>query len=454
MLKFSVIKRKTDFCTTFIYMRRSRTTGKNSFVNFIRQRIGGVKRGRISLVINIAVWSMGLSFAALIVASSVIRGFKEEISRKIFDFWGHIHITSSNIYQNFESDPIYIDRGLMSKIASTDQFQPESLDGRGELVKGSIESISVERVTPFITLPVLMESSKEMEGIFLKALEASEAWLRDYKPYLLEGSFDSLRTNEKTVIVSETTSRRLGLTTGDFCLVHWISSGKQKTKRLKVSGIYKTGLLEYDKSFALAPLTMLQDLQNWDKQQITGYEISISEPNKAESFNNYIFYELLPLDWFSSSVVQRFRNIFQWLQLQSKNETVLIFLLSIVVLSNLGTIFLILIIDRIKMIGVLKALGARNSSVRSIFILLGLRIILKSLLIGNALGLAICLIQKHFRLLKLSEDDYYLSYAPVQINLSYLLLMNLGAVIISLLFMLIPSLFIARVRPLRTIRFD
>jgi lipoprotein-releasing system permease protein len=270
----------------------------------------------------------------------------------------------------------------------------------------------------------------------------------------MEGSFDSLEVSAESLIISETSSRRLGLDVGDFCLVHWISSGKQKTRRLIVTGIYKTGLIEYDKSFALGSMMLLRDLQAWEKEQITGYEVSIDDPGKAESFNNYIFYQLLPLDWFSSSVVQRFRNIFQWLQLQGKNETVLIFLLSIVVLSNLGTVFLILIIDRIKMIGVLKALGARNTSVRSIFVLLGLRIILKALFIGNMIGLAICLIQKYFRILKLSEDDYYLSYAPVQINLTYLVLMNAGAIIISLLFMLIPSIFIARVRPLRTIRFD
>ena len=420
----------------------------------MRHRIGGVKRSRISLVINIAVWSMGLSFAALIVASSVIRGFKEEISKKIFDFWGHIHITSSNIYQNFESDPIRLDRSLMNEIASTTQYQAEIIDDRGELVKGDTENVRVERVTPFITLPVLMESSGEMEGIFLKALEGSAAWKKDYQPYLLQGSFDSLQSNPEALIVSETTSRRLGLSKGDLCLVHWISRGKQKTKRLRIQGIYKTGLIEYDKSFALSSMLLLQDLQSWDQEQITGYEISIDDPNKAESFNNYIFYQILPLDWFSSSVIQRFRNIFQWLQLQGQNEIVLIFLLSVVVLSNLGTIFLILIIDRIKMIGVLKALGARSSSVRNIFIHLGLRVILKSLLIGNTIGLSICLIQKYFHVLKLSEDDYYLSYAPVQINLSYLLLMNVGAVIVSLLFMLVPSLFIARVRPLRTIRFD
>ncbi len=435
-------------------MSLSMNRGNRSFVQFIRHRIGGVKRGRISLVINIAVWSMGLSFAALIVASSVIRGFKEEISRKIFDFWGHIHITSSNIYQNFESDPIRLDRSLMNDIESTEEYQAEIIDDGGELVKGRTEKVGVERVTPFITLPVLLESSNEMEGIFLKALEASAAWRKDYQPYLLEGSFDSIQSNPEALIVSETSSRRLGLEMGDLCLVHWISSGRQKTKRLRIQGVYKTGLIEYDKSFALASMTLLQELQGWDKEQITGYEVSIDDPNKAESFNNYIFYELLPMDWFSSSVVQRFRNIFQWLQLQGKNEIVLIFLLSIVVMSNLGTIFLILIIDRIKMIGVLKALGARSSSVRNIFILLGLRIILKSLFIGNAIGLSICLIQKHFRILKLSEDDYYLSYAPVQINLSYLLLLNVGAIIVSLLFMLIPSLFITRVRPLKTIRFD
>lgn len=435
-------------------MSLSRNRGNKSFVQFIRHRIGGVKRSRISLVINIAVWSMGLSFAALIVASSVIRGFKEEISKKIFDFWGHIHITSSNIYQNFESDPIRLDRSLMNEIASTTEYQAEIINDRGELVKGETENVEVERVTPFITLPVLMESSDEMEGIFLKALEGSEAWRKDYQPYLLEGSFDSLQSNPEALIVSETTSRRLDLSQGDFCLVHWISSGRQKTKRLRVQGIYKTGLIEYDKSFALSSMVLLQDLQSWDDEQITGYEISIDNPSKAESFNSYIFYQILPLDWFSSSVIQRFRNIFQWLQLQGQNEIVLIFLLSVVVLSNLGTIFLILIIDRIKMIGVLKALGARSSSVRNIFIHLGLRVILKSLLIGNTIGLSICLIQKYFHVLKLSEDDYYLSYAPVQINLSYLLLMNLGAIIVSLLFMLVPSLFIARVRPLRTIRFD
>jgi lipoprotein-releasing system permease protein len=397
---------------------------------------------------------MAFSIATLIAASAIIRGFKSEISKKIFDFWGHIHITSANIYESFESEPIELDDQLIKDLSELREFTPEFINDQGQVEKGDLMNIRINRVTPFITLPILMETKSEMEGLFLKAVHLDRQWLLENESYIKLGSFSSLDTAQSGIVLSETTASRIKAELGDWLLVHWIRQNRQKSKRLKVVGIYNTGLIEYDKAFAFSSMDLLRDLQDWNEDQITGYEIGIDEAEKAEALNNYIFYEKLPLDWFSVSVTNRFRNIFQWLRLQSKNETVLIGLLSIVVLINLATVFLILLINRVRVIGVLKALGAPNQDIRMIFIYIAAGIVFRALIFGNVIGIAFCLLQKYFHIIKLREEDYYLSYAPVELNLSYLISFNILAMTLTILFMFIPALLISRFNPMKIIRFD
>ncbi len=425
---------------------------KNSFRSLILEKLKSSEGSRIKVVLNIAQWTMGISFAILIAASAIIRGFHNEISTKIFNFWGHIHVTSTDFLQTFESAPIELDQDFIDEIKAIKEYPLEEMNSQGELVSNSNENVDVKDVRSFITLPIMLESKTEYEGIFLKASEP-KAFL-DNTEYMVKGSYPRSGLEKNEILISEHGSKRLSIDTGDFVKIHWIRNGKQKTKRLKVSGIYKTGLLEYDRVFAFTNLEFLQDLQNWDKDQVSGYELILSEAEKAESLNNYIFYEHLPLDWFSTSVTQKFRNIFQWLALQSQNEVVLVVLLGIVVLINLATVLLILIIDRIRMIGILKSFGASVKDIRMIFFSLGMRIVWRSLLIGNVLGIGLCLFQKYFKVFKLSEEDYYLKYVPISIDVSYLLIFNLGVLIAVMLFMLIPSSYIQKIHPLRILRFD
>lgn len=222
----------------------------------------------------------------------------------------------------------------------------------------------------------------------------------------------------------------------------------------QVGGIYKTGLEEYDRKFALCDIRVVQDLLGWNHRQVAGFEIWLDDIHDLDLYNSYIYDEVLPPDLLCVSIRDKFPAIFEWLQLQDYNEVVILSLMLAVAIVNMITALLVLVLERTTMIGVLKALGETNGRIRQIFLYHAAVITLTGMFWGNLLGIGFCLLQDRYHLISLNEADYYLSYAPVQLNWFPWLLINLGTLAVTLVFLLLPSFVVSKISPVRAIRFE
>jgi lipoprotein-releasing system permease protein len=223
---------------------------------------------------------------------------------------------------------------------------------------------------------------------------------------------------------------------------------------MEIVGIYNTGIEEYDKQFAIVDMKLLQTAMGWDSTLAAGYEVILDYPEDMAVWNEYIYIEELPASLYCETIREKFDNIFGWLNLQDINERVIFLLMIIVAVITMITTYLILILERTHTIGVLKSLGATSRDVVKIFLYCAFYIITRGMLLGNLLGLGLCWIQQQFHLIKLDEVNYLVDRAPVLFDVWTIVLINLGVLSITLLFLLIPSLLIASIKPVRIFRFN
>ena len=426
---------------------------------FIARRVAtSGQRSFSRLIIRIAITAIALSVTVMIVATALIAGFKKQISSKIFGFWGHIHITSTSVTRTFEAYPVsryqvfYDSLHTVGKVQYEDKARLLGYDLgylRTYETQGGIRHVQV-----FAHKPGIIKTKTDIEGIILKGVGTDFQW-NNLQEYLVDGRFiefpDSGRSSD--IIISDQTSRRMKLSVGDQFIMHFVEEGRQLRRRLKVCGIYKTGLEEYDRKFALVDIRLLQEVMGWSEEQVGGFEVFIDHIDDLEPLNEYIYYEVIPNDLYSQTIKDKFGSIFEWLALQDINELVILVLIIIVSIINMITALLILILERTNMIGILKALGSNNWNIRKIFLYHAAYIIGIGILIGNVVGIGLCLLQDRFEFIKLSEADYYLSVAPVELNIWTILLLNLGTLIVTLLFLVIPSYLVTRISPVKAIRF-
>jgi lipoprotein-releasing system permease protein len=410
------------------------------------------------LIIRIAIVSVALSISVMIVASSMVHGFKKEISQKIFDFWGHIQITEAFTSSALETEPTIFPTGLVDSIKVIErvtyqwpiEFFGRSLDRTRELRTNG----GIKYAYQYIQYPAVITTKDDMEGILIKGVSEDypKAFFEDY---LVEGNTLGYSSGEdRDLIISSVTSDRLFLSVGDQIILHFVKEGNLIQRRFNVAGVYKTGLGEYDKKVAFANAEAIQEVLSWTTDQVSGIEVVLDDIEDLEILNFYLYQETLPPDIYTRSIRQRAASIFDWLELQNLNEVIILGLMMMVCVVNMITALLILIVERTQMIGVLKALGARNWQVRKVFIRQATNILVKGLLWGNVVGLGICLLQKKFEFVKLQEEDYYLSVAPIDFNLPMILLINFGTLLVTILFLILPSYFISRISPTKAIRFS
>lgn len=426
---------------------------------FIARRIaaaGGKNFSRI--IIRIAVVAVALSVAVMIAATALIAGFKNEISRKIFEFWGHIHITDTAYSLSFEPTPIDRDQDFypsLDSVSGITYTEPETILGfeTGREVerhsRGGIRHIQV-----YAHKPGIIRTKTAMEGILLKGVGPDFDW-NNLKPYLLEGHNINLQDSvpSRDIIISRQTADRLQVGVGDRFIVHFVKSGEQLRRRFEICGIYKTGLEEYDRKFALCDIREVQQLLGWENDQVAGFELWLDDLRDLNLYNDYIYQEVLPPDLLCVSIRTKFPAIFEWLDLQDLNEIVILGLMLAVAIVNMITALLVLVLERSTMIGVLKALGETDRRIRRIFLYYAAVITLRGMFWGNLIGLGFCFLQDRFHLIKLNEADYYLSYAPVQVQWLPVLGVNIGTLVVTLLFLILPSFLVSKIAPVRAIQF-
>lgn len=428
---------------------------------FIARRVArSGQRSFSRLIIRLAAAAIALSMAVMIVATALIAGFKNQISKKIFGFWGHIHISDTNINRSiFEAYPINLDQPFYPDLDTIAQVsylkRPEFLGiqwsnfYREHLTKGGIEHIQ-----GFALKPGIIETKNEIEGIILKGIGRDFNW--DFlAQYLQEGQQLELgdSTASNGILISRQTADRLDIQVGDKFIVYFVQREAQLKRAFRVDGIYKTGLEEYDRKFALVDIRKIQQLLDWSEEEVAGFEVFIENIDDLEPITEYLYSEVLPPKLYAESIRDKFPNIFEWLELQNINEKVILALMLVVGIINMMTALMILILERTNMIGILKALGSRNWAIQRIFLYYAAYIIGVGLFWGNLIGLTICWLQYQFEFIKLSEADYYLSVAPVEFRVWTILALNALAICVTLVFLIIPSYLVTRIHPVRAIKF-
>lgn len=437
-----------------------------NFPYFIARRVAvsdtsSGERSFSKLIIRIAIVAVALSVAVMIVATALIRGFKNEISSKIFGFWGHIHITDTNIagslldtYPMDLNQPFYPSLDTLRSVKYLDYRSLFGVDGWWEHTVEKQTKGGVRHIQQFAVKPGIVQTDETIEGLILKGAGKDFDW--DFmEQYLVRGRRLELKDTSmsREILISQQTADRLKVDTAASLIITFVQDGNQIRRRFDIVGIYKTGLEEYDQRFALVDIRQIQRILGWTENQISGFEVFIDNIDDLGPITEYIYFNVLPNDLYAETIREKFPAIFEWLELQNINEVVILALMIIVSIINMMTALMILILERTNMIGTLKALGSSNWTIRRIFLYHAAYIITLGLLWGNVIGIALCLIQKKFELITLSEADYYLSVAPIELDFWVIFLLNIGTLSIILLFLIIPSYLVTRISPVKAIRF-
>jgi len=429
--------------------------------HFIAKRIAITNTGSFTkVIIRIAIAAISVSLTVMILTTAIITGFKKEISDKIFGFWGHIHITDSNINRNFELTPISKDEKYFDEVRDIKQieYQSEAKIFGFKLPDKSEDKATfggVKGVHPYIILPGLLSTRENFHGVLLKGVDATYDWSK-MKSFIKQGT--QIRylkdSSSSELLLSKNISDKLKIKTGDKVVLSFIRDNAQIKKRFQICGIYNTGLEEYDKRFGLVDLKKLQEILGWQSSDVQGMEITLDDVRDLDVISEYVYYEILPQQLYAESIRSKFPSIFEWLNLQDINEKIILQLMVLVAIINMITVLLILILERTQMIGILKSLGMNNWHIRKIFIYHAGYIIFFGLIIGNMVGIGIALLQKHFMFISLDETNYYLSTAPIEINWITLLLLNAGTFLVTIIALVLPTMLVTRISPVKALRFD
>lgn len=407
--------------------------------------------GFTRVILWVATGAVALSVAVMIVSLALMTGFKQEITKKMFGFWGHIHISDPRSIRSYEALPFDYDSNLVSSILAIDQVHLSEADY--DLPSKKLDSkAGVKYVQAYIYLPGIITHDDQMEGIILKGIGKDYNWSNINQYRESTETWDKLADDE--IIISNITANRLRLKEGDKFIVHFVREGNQLERRFTIKGIYRTGLEENDARFAIASIDRVRNILGWQPNQVSGIEIAIDEIDDLDMITEYIYQEKIPKSLYAENIREKFPSLFEWLELQDINTIVIIGLMLAVAIINMITALLILILERTQMIGILKSMGAKDVSIRQVFLWFAMFIIAGGILFGNVIGLGLAWLQHRFRFIKLDEADYYLDYAPVHVLPWHLIVVNLGALIVIGLCLIAPSYLVSKINPIKTIHFN
>lgn len=407
--------------------------------------------GFTRVILWIATGAVSLSVAVMIIALGMMTGFKQEITKKMFGFWGHIHISDPRVIHSYEALPFTYDPDLVESLETVRQVYSAEVGPDGGSPKEASKG-GIDHVQSYIYLPGIITHDNQMEGIVLKGIGEDFDWNRfnDYNES--GGIWTSLAIDE--IIISQVTANRLRLNIDDKMILHFVKEGRQLQRRFTIKGIYKTGLEESDTKFALASIDRVREILEWNETQISGLEITIEDIDDLGIITDYIYQHEIPPQLYAENIREKFPSLFEWLELQDINTVVIIGLMLAVAIINMITALLILILERTQMIGILKSMGARDASIRKVFLWFAMFITAGGILIGNILGLGLAFLQDKYRFIKLDEADYYLDYAPVTVLPWHLIAVNLGALLIIAICLFAPSFLVGKINPIKTIHFQ
>jgi lipoprotein-releasing system permease protein len=397
---------------------------------------GGAENTAISgtrPIVRIAIGGIALGIAVMIIAMAIVTGFREEIKNKVVSFGADIIVTR---YGNINAlEPVPISRNQ--------HFDPPLTD---------IEGISHMQV--FATKAGIVKTDEEIEGVVVKGVGSDFDWTF-FQNHLVEGAvFNTTDTSRsKNILISQPIAKKLKLNVGDRMEIFFIQGEQQRARIFNVSGIYLTGLEEFDRMYVITDIAHIQRLNQWQPDEVAGFEVFVDDFDRVDELDAKV-YDAIGSELYSASVKELQPQIFDWLELQNVNVQVIILLMLVVAGFNMVSALLIMIIERVNMIGILKALGMADGHIRNIFLHQAIYLTGVGMFWGNVVGIGLCLLQQHFGLITLDQASYYVSVVPINLQLGHILALNAGTLFFCFLMMLLPSFIVARISPLKAIRFD
>jgi lipoprotein-releasing system permease protein len=390
-------------------------------------------------IMRLSVVSVALSVAVMIVTMSVLIGFKQQITEKVTGFLSHIQITNYDGNSSYETNPI--DKNLY--------FLPE------------IKALpNVRYVQPYALKAGIIATKENIQGVVLKGVDQSFDW-RFFDANMTSGAHfivnDSASSN--AVCISQTLASLLQLDLGSTFDMYFVQDPPRQ-RRFKIAGIFDTKFGELDKLFVLCDMRHAQRLNNWTSDQITGYEIYLTDFAKLNvafaDISEHAFYTVSPDNtrFMVENITQRYPQIFDWLQLMDMNALIVLVLMLMVAGFNMISSLLIMLLERTTLIGLLKAFGTTKTSLQKIFVYQSLFVAGRGLLWGNFIGIALCLVQQHFGIIELNPSTYYLSQVPINIHWGYVLLLNAGTLAAIVFMLIVPSLMVSKISPSKVLRFN
>ena len=382
-------------------------------------------------IVRIAIAGIALGMTVMIVAIAVVTGFKKEIQDKVIGFGGHIQITNYDSNSSYEVKPV----------EKKQSFYP------------ALNKLSgVKHIQVFATKAGIIKTENDIEGIVLKGIGSDFDW-GFFQNKIIEGGgftvIDSVKNND--IIISKYTSRKLKLKVGDNLIFYFIQD-PPRMRKLTVSGIYETGLEDFDKTYALCDIAHIQKLNDWSENQVGGFEVLLNDFNSMDKIGKEI-YANIGYNLNAKTIKEIHPQIFDWLGLQDINVEIIIILMILVAGINMVSALLIVILERTNMIGIIKAMGAKNWSVRKIFLYVAVYLISIGVIIGNIIGITLCILQRYYGIMKLDQESYYVSVVPIHFSIPDLLLLNLGTIVTCVSILIIPSYIITKINPIKAIRF-
>ena len=410
---------------------------------FIARRIHFSKENNKKKVskpaVRIALGGIALGLAVMILSLAIVVGFKNEVGRKVMGFGSHIQITSLTNNRTYDLPPISFSDTLISAIKA-------------------VPNVSYTQITA--TKPAIIKTKTDFQGIVLKGVDAHYNW-DFFKEYLKEGELpvynDSTASNE--VLISKKQADALKLSVGDKFICYFIQD-QVRLRQFSISGIYSTGLADFDKLFIVSDIQHIRMLNNWDENTATSIEVFVNDLDNLSDISYNIYLATARNftgnynPYYTRSIYELQPQIFGWLSLLDLNMVIILILMFSVASFTMISGLLIIILEKTTLIGTLKVLGANNWTIRKIFLYQASFLIGKAMLWGNVIGLGMYFIQKYLKIVKLDPEIYFVDYAPVELIPWQAVVLNIGVGVAILCILVIPSYLIAKISPAKSIKFE
>ena len=404
------------------------------FERFIAERLyfSQQTEGRSSRpAVRVALAGLIISVMVMIITVCVVVGFKQTVTDKVVGFAAHLRVVNFENNNTFELSPIMASDSMLQALGALPH---------------------IESVNTFVTKPGILKTDEAFQGIVFKG---TTYWTY-FEDNLIEGH---LPEKENEVVLSRKLCDLMELSVGDAVLSYFVGENV-KVRKFVVSGIYRTGFTEFDERFVLGQMDVVRHLNGWSDDEVSGIELRVDNLRNLYEASDYVFFATANrLDekgngYYMETMEQLNPQVFSWLDLLDMNVVIIILLMLAVSGFNIISGLIILILDSIQLVGVLKALGATNKQVRGVFITQGVMLIGKGVIWGNVIGLALCAIQYWFRVLPLDAATYYVNYVPIAFPVGWLLLLNVGTILVSTVILLAPSAIVKKVSPAEVMRFE